>query len=533
MAIVRRKWSGLSPVWCVARVLAVLIFLNIQTLYAASATWSQSPVNGDWNEPNNWMPATVPNGPTDVATFGTSNLTNVQILSNIYDGEISGITFGIGASAFTLTASTDGFYLLITISGAGIVNNSGVTQHFVADRFQGQTQLRFINSSAAGSSTIFTNTGTNFQSYDPFVAAMAFFDTSTAGSGTFTNNPGPFEGAVSGYITFEDNATAGNGTFTNNGGGSYAQGGSTRFSGNASAGQGSFVNKGATAPGFQLYLNSGFMWFMDSATAANATVTNNGASASLALGGSVVFYHTSTAGSATFVNNPGEVGGASGGTIGFSAGTASNGTFLNKRGTVSGAYGGVIRFYNEATADHGDFTNQGGSFANQGGGYIRFTGDATAGHGTFTNDGGTVSGGLGGSTDFLENSTAGNATLIANGGLNGGQGGQFQFAADSTGSTSRVVLLGNGSLTISAHNVPGVTIGSLEGSGNVLLGNNNLTVGSRNTSTSFSGVIQNGGSLTKLGTGTLTLSGATPILGQRQLTPASWPWTARLRAQSR
>jgi autotransporter-associated beta strand protein len=49
--------------------------------------------------------------------------------------------------------------------------------------------------------------------------------------------------------------------------------------------------------------------------------------------------------------------------------------------------------------------------------------------------------------------------------------------------------------------------------GNVFLGSNNLTVGSRNNSTTFSGVIQNGGSLTKIGAGTLTLSGANTYKG--------------------
>ena len=103
--------------------------------------------------------------------------------------------------------------------------------------------------------------------------------------------------------------------------------------------------------------------------------------------------------------------------------------------------------------------------------------------------------------------------MFANGGSNGGQGAKIQFEEDSTGGTLRIVLAGNGFLTIAPHNPPGVTIGSLEGSGIVFLGNNNLTVGSRNNSTVFSGVIQDGGSLTKIGTGTLTLSGANTYTG--------------------
>src|SRR5205814_4800802 len=75
-------------------------------------------------------------------------------------------------------------------------------------------------------------------------------------------------------------------------------------------------------------------------------------------------------------------------------------------------------------------------------------------------------------------------------------------------------------LDISAHSAPGVTIGSLEGSGNAFLGANNLTVGSNNLSKTFSGVMQDGGigggtggSLTKIGTGAFTLTGANTYTG--------------------
>lgn len=65
-----------------------------------------------------------------------------------------------------------------------------------------------------------------------------------------------------------------------------------------------------------------------------------------------------------------------------------------------------------------------------------------------------------------------------------------------------------------------VTIGSLEGDGLAFLGGGNLAVGSNNLPTTFAGVIQDGGgfggsgaSLTKGGTGTLTLSGANTYTG--------------------
>jgi gliding motility-associated-like protein len=60
------------------------------------------------------------------------------------------------------------------------------------------------------------------------------------------------------------------------------------------------------------------------------------------------------------------------------------------------------------------------------------------------------------------------------------------------------------------------TIGSLAGTGNAIL-NGKLTVGGDNSSTIFSGVIKGAGSLSKKGTGTLTLSGANAFTGGTQI----------------
>ena len=67
-----------------------------------------------------------------------------------------------------------------------------------------------------------------------------------------------------------------------------------------------------------------------------------------------------------------------------------------------------------------------------------------------------------------------------------------------------MAVFDNGYLDISGHQ-SGLTIGSIEGSGNVFLGANNLTVGTRNISTSFSGMISGTCSLAKVGKGVLTL----------------------------
>ena len=73
--------------------------------FAGSATWGTNPLNGDWNTAANWMPNTVPNGPGDVATFGTSDVTNLSI--NTTAVEVDMIVFNSGA-ALLRSPSTQG-----------------------------------------------------------------------------------------------------------------------------------------------------------------------------------------------------------------------------------------------------------------------------------------------------------------------------------------------------------------------------------------------------------------------------------------
>src|SRR5438132_10803813 len=85
--------------------------------------------------------------------------------------------------------------------------------------------------------------------------------------------------------------------------------------------------------------------------------------------------------------------------------------------------------------------------------------------------------------------------------------------------SARLEVLGTGSFDIS--DIPGMaTVGSIEGDGSIFLGATNLTAGSNNLTTTFSGVMQDGGvnggaggSFTKIGTGTLSLSGANTYTG--------------------
>ncbi len=124
-------------------------------------------------------------------------------------------------------------------------------------------------------------------------------------------------------------------------------------------------------------------------------------------------------------------------------------------------------FLDAASAGNGTFINNGGALSGASGGIIGFGDNTTAGNGTFTNYGGAASGAYGGETGFGGTATAGNATLIAYGGTNGGSGGEIFFSGNSTGGTARVEVFGNGSLDISDLKTPSLTVGSIEGSGNV------------------------------------------------------------------
>ncbi len=234
-----------------------------------------------------------------------------------------------------------------------------------------------------------------------------------------------------------------------------------------------------------------------------------------------MFSADATADSGTFLCEGGEVGSAGAGFIIFSEGsTASNGTFTTNAAEVSLGGPGTIHFLGTSTAANGAFINNASGVTGANGGTTNFFEGSTAGIGSFTINGGSVKDAFGAFMGFFDTSNAGNATLVINGGTNGGEGGRVVFFGDSTGSAARIEPFGNGNLELSLHNAPGVTIGSLEGSGVVFLGANRLTIGSNNLDTEFSGIMQDGGagggadgSMTKIGTGTLTLSGASSYTG--------------------
>jgi autotransporter-associated beta strand protein len=356
------------------------------------------------------------------------------------------------------------------------------------------------------------NTEVNGMVFNPGASAFAI----TAGptltltiSGTgITNNSGTAQGLVTtadpqgnnrGTIQFRNGATLGDLTSIADLGpeSSDDDGGITQFFDNSSAGNGTIINTTGSGGGF----GGGGTEFYDSSTAANADFLN-------AAGFTFVsFFGNSTADNGSFSN---------GGTVSFSeTSTAGNGTFFNQSGTVNGSPpAGRVSFSDTSTAGTGTFTNGGAGTTENTPGFTSFSGSSSAGNATFTCTAGGEAFSPGGSVSFNNTSSAENGTFIIEGGTDFGTGGTLQFVSDSTGGQARVEVFDNGSLLISSHNTPGVSIGSIEGTGLVVLGARNLTVGSNNQNTIFSGSIQGvGGSLTKVGAARLILSGANTYSG--------------------
>ena len=343
--------SSVSPRLSPSVLIAVMLLLLLAmpcTTFADSATWKMSPATGDWNHAANWTPPTIPNGPSDTATFAASNTIGVSLSANT---EVNGIVFNPSASAFTITAAPT---LRLTISGTGITNNSEITQNFVVD--------------ADDSCDVF---------------GYVFTNTATAGNATmFTMGGGTIPRPCPGGTRFSGMSTAGNGVFINNGGGSGSEGGGvTQFSDRSTAANGTFVTHGNTFPG----IRSAEVSFGLSSSADNGHFTNNGSAVSGAVGGrtfllgSGVVGIASTAAHATFINNGGTVSNAGGGStelVGNLANpTAANGIFINNAGTVSGARGGGTNF---SSGDAGNAT----LIANGGpgdGGFIHFLGNPVGG----------------------------------------------------------------------------------------------------------------------------------------------------------
>jgi len=283
-----------------AAIRCFLLFLIPTVTYAISTQWAMDPISGDWNTVDNWTNG-VPNGPADTATFGLSNTTDISISK---DTVVDGISFTPAAGPYTVTASPG---IFLTLSGTGIMNNSGPIQNFVTAGEEGDIhsggRIEFTNNATAGIDTRFTNNAS--EDINAFVGGLTIFgDSSKAGNGTFVNNGATTIAGHGGATIFGGDSHADSGTFVNDGGmAAGATGGSTRFQGNSHA---------------------------DSATLSALGGSNGGE------GGTILFQGNSHADSATLI--------ADGGTI-FFQGNSDGGT------TIAGHGGATVKVLGNGLLD--------------------------------------------------------------------------------------------------------------------------------------------------------------------------------------
>ncbi|WP_161808145.1 autotransporter-associated beta strand repeat-containing protein [Mesorhizobium sp. 1M-11] len=241
-----------------------------------------------------------------------------------------------------------------------------------------------------------------------------------------------------------------------------------------------------TTAGSATITNTGELYFYDTSSAASARITNNffvefhdgskaGAS-NITNNNTLLFYQNSLAGNAAITNN-------NGGFLNFDNFSSADAAHITN--------GGTLAFYGNSSAGNADITNdqdltfydasQAGSAEIMNNGSLTFRSTATAGSAKITNNSNVA---------FLFNSNAGNAEIN-----------NVAGTVDFSGSTGA-----NGDKKLGA--------GSIAGGGSYLLGDNELTVGSNDLSTEVSGTISGtGGSLVKIGNGTLKLSGTSTYTG--------------------
>ncbi len=409
----------------------VALTIAVHGAYAGSATWNLNPVNNHWSKAANWTPATVPYGEDDVGTFGASNVIDVMLgpTQNGGAGNILGaIVFGAGASAYTITMTAVlGETSYLAFYGAGITNNSGITQNVIAAKsaISDSARIYFENSSSADENVVITN-----------------------------------QASASGI----------------------AYGAFTSFDGSSTAGNATIINEGAAV--------SGTTW-----------------------GGFTDLLYYSNAEAATFINNAGTVSGAAAGHtfVGTSPpGNIGTSTFINNAATVPGAEGGWTEI-DGGVSDGATFLAKGATVADAQGGQVYAFGDD--GYSTYTAEGGNGTNAQGGLIDVLYVPASTQTVVTANGGTNGGLGGTILIEDSADIPLPQFQVFGNSVLDLTNVTDPTMPIGSLAGDGIVLLAGHTLSIGSNNLNTTFSGVIQDSGALTKAGTGTLTLSSANTYTG--------------------
>jgi autotransporter-associated beta strand protein len=431
----------------------------------------------------------------------------------VFDGVISGNggVYKFGAGVLTLTA--DNTYSDVTVIAAGTLQlgNGGTSGNIGSSTVNNSGTLAFNRSDTLTFSAVISGNGDVVQMGSGTTvlgAANAYFGgtTITAGtlqitsnssvsSGTVTLNGGLFQTDGTTDITILNSFKINN---TLAGGAIDANGVALTLGGNISDGVG-----------------AGKLTVLDSAGGGVLVLTGTNTYSG---GTTICFCGTLQLGDATHtasmvgdITNEGQFNIVNANTTGITSLINDGGLTTFKNATsaatiaITNKNGGGIEFFDSSSAGNATIVNRSGAVT-------IFNNSSTAANANITNRSSGV-------TVFTDNSTAGNATITT---LNGGE---TLFFVAATGGNAQFIANGSGVVDFSGSTGPNgdgrISAGSIAGSGTYVIGaGNTLVVGSNNLSTEVSGVIADScgcgpgaGSLEKVGSGTLILSGTNGYTG--------------------
>jgi len=300
-----------------------------------------------------WTPVTVPYGDNDSASFAVSDITQI-LLADTPDGYASNIvaeiSFAEGASAYTITLSPvteSDWFTTLDFTGAGITNQSGTVQNFVAatSKTQNSGVFYFKESASAGENVVITNEGGDNLLSGAYGGATAFWDSSTAAKATIINQGSTASGTIwGGFTNLVDYSSAESATFINNPGTvSGAAAGHTliqTFLPGGNLGTSTFIANPATVPGAE-----GGWVEMDVGTCAGTSFIANGATVADCQAGQIYAYGAENGtrlGVATFTANGGNGSNAQGGLIDVFHLPLSDQTVVIANAGTNGGLGGTI-----------------------------------------------------------------------------------------------------------------------------------------------------------------------------------------------
>ena len=465
-------------------------------VHAQDATWLANPVSNQFNTPGNWTAGV----PTGTATFGASTTTSISLAPG--GVTVGGFQFDAGAPAYSF-AGTSG----LTFNGTGIVNDSsnaptismtGANITFTNAASGGNAQLT-VNAGASLNISGLTSAGTSVGSIEGAGGVALGTRQLTTGSNNLSTT---LSGTISGggSLVKEGAGTlslAGTNTYT---GGTTVTGGTLQIGDGGTSGTitGNIVDNAA------LRFNRSDTLTIAGTISGTGTVTQAG-SGTTHLTSNNSFSGTTTISAGTLQLGSTQASGATSGSLG-SGDVVNNGALAVHRqnaNTIAGSISGT------------------GTLTNTGVGTVTLLGNNSY-SGTTTISSGTVRVGDGGTTGTLGTGNIVNNSAFTGLLFNRSDSMTVANNISGTGSLSQggsgtTILTGTNSYTgttIGAGTLQignGGTTGTL-GTGNVV--NNVGTLAfNRSDDITIANAISGNGSLSKLGTNTLVLTGSNSSTG--------------------